>query len=881
MAIISLVGGGKSAVAKTVTDVLTISDFPTVTGSGFAMVSYTAASGATYGGGLANNSGNLTINTTNKNNGKYGLVVTNSPGKLKSITIEGISNSKRTVTVYASNTAFNTDKTPSEQGSSIGTITLSSTTLTVDGDYTYFGLGTNGSTQCTSITIEWEVEGEGVDVSAPTFSVASGTFETDFNLTLSCETADAAIYYTTDGTTPSAESTLYTSAGIAINATTTVKAIAIKEGQSSSVASATYTKVVTYENIAALKAAAVDGGTYKVKLDNAVVTYVNSSKVYFQDATAGLYLFTSGHGLSEGQLLNGTATVTYAVYNGLNEITSLSGVTATDGGTVSATVLTAADLLANPTKYESMLVKIEGATVTTAFTSTNRNGVIEKDGNTINLYNAVSGTTFDDMIEGNTVNVTGYPGYYNTTFQVNVYDGGIVADGQTAVVADPVISPESQTFSASFTAEITCATEGVTIYYTLDGTDPTTSDTKQTYTEAITIPTATTTLKAYAEKDGVQSDVVTATYTYKEVVIQEGTNTYVKVKDTADLVAGATYLVVSEDNNVAMGYFTNDKRMPVTVTVTDGVITLDATSVATEAGESDKVYEFILGGETNAWTFQDAADNTYVTGKNKSLDSSSTVTENSTAIISFNSLGNATITFDSYALRYNKSAKMFRTYSSSTGVVIQLYRKVGQVSISPAGYATLYTDKAYVMPTNLTGATVSGEDANYSNLLIDYKYAAGATVPAKTPLVLKGEEGTYYYSILSGNTDAADTPTNNVLYGSTTDVTTTGNAANGTQSFYKLSYDSNGENLGFYWGAEDGEAFTSKGGKCYLAVPQTSGLSQKRGFSFTEIENKTTGIDSVTTNTENAAVYTLDGRRVKNATAKGIYIIGGKKCIVK
>lgn len=740
------------------------------------------------------------------------------------------------------------------------------------------------NTQITKINIYKKASAG--DVSAPIFSVENGTtFETDFNLTLSCETEGAAIYYTTDGTTPSAESTLYTSAGIDINATTTVKAIAIKDGQSSSVVSATYTKVVTYDNIAALKAAAVDGGTYKVKLDNAVVTYVNGSKVYFQDATAGLYLFNSSHGLTAGQLLNGTATVTYSVYNNLNEITSLSGVTATDGGTVSATVLTAEELLANPAKYESMLVKIEGATVTTAFTTSNRNGVIEKDGSTINLYNAVSGTTFDDMIEGNTVNVTGYPGYYKTTFQVNVYEGGIVADGETTVVADPVISPESQTFSESFTATITCATEGATIYYTLDGTDPTTSDTKQAYTEAITIPTATTTLKAYAEKDGVQSDVVTATYTYKEPVAPaEGTYTYVKVTDEADLAAGATYIVVNEDNNVAMGYFTNDKRVPATVTVSDGVINLDATSVAVEAGEKNKVYEFILGGETGAWTFQDAADNTYVTGENKKLASSSTVTDNSTATISFNSLGNATIKFGSYQLKYNDSSstnKMFRTYSTSTGKVVQLYRKVGQVSITAAGYATLYTDQAYVMPTNLTGATVSGEDANYSNLLIDYKYAAGATVPAKTPLVLKGEEGTYYYSILSGNTDAAETPANNVLYGSTTDVTTTGDAANGTQSFYKLSYDSNGENLGFYWGAEDGAAFTSKGGKCYLAVPQTSALSQKRGFSFTEIENKVTGINAVNVDTENAAVYTLDGRRVKNATVKGIYIIGGKKHIVK
>jgi predicted histone-like DNA-binding protein len=51
----------------------------------------------------------------------------------------------------------------------------------------------------------------------------------------------AAIHYTTDGSTPTAESTVYSEA-ITLSATTTVKAIAIKNGQSSEVASRVFTK---------------------------------------------------------------------------------------------------------------------------------------------------------------------------------------------------------------------------------------------------------------------------------------------------------------------------------------------------------------------------------------------------------------------------------------------------------------------------------------------------------------------------------------------------------------------------------------------------------------------------------------------------------------
>jgi len=52
---------------------------------------------------------------------------------------------------------------------------------------------------------------------------------------------DARVYYTTDGTTPTSGSTLYTAA-FTLSATTTVKAIAIKDGNSSSVTTKTFTK---------------------------------------------------------------------------------------------------------------------------------------------------------------------------------------------------------------------------------------------------------------------------------------------------------------------------------------------------------------------------------------------------------------------------------------------------------------------------------------------------------------------------------------------------------------------------------------------------------------------------------------------------------------
>jgi len=80
-----------------------------------------------------------------------------------------------------------------------------------------------------------------------------------------------------------------------------------------------------------------------------------------------------------------------------------------------------------------------------------------------------------------------------------------------SVVATPVISPSSQSFSGSVSVTITVATSGATIYYTTDGSTPTSSST--VYSGALTI-SATTTVKAIALKSGsAPSSVASATYT--------------------------------------------------------------------------------------------------------------------------------------------------------------------------------------------------------------------------------------------------------------------------------------------------------------------------------------------------------------------------------
>ena len=82
-------------------------------------------------------------------------------------------------------------------------------------------------------------DGSTTTVSMPTFSPEGGTYSSAQSVTISCPTNGATIFYTTDGTTPSASGTQYT-APITVGESLTLKAIAVKDGEQSSVATATY-----------------------------------------------------------------------------------------------------------------------------------------------------------------------------------------------------------------------------------------------------------------------------------------------------------------------------------------------------------------------------------------------------------------------------------------------------------------------------------------------------------------------------------------------------------------------------------------------------------------------------------------------------------------
>ena len=209
---------------------------------------YTAPSGAVYKGQSSGNATNQYIQLRSNNNNS-GIVTTTSAGKVTNISVTWNSSttSGRTLNVYGKNSAYSaaTDLYGNNAGTLIGTIVYgTSTELIITDDYEYIGMGSaSGAMYLDEIQITWESVTPTL-VATPTFNPESGTeFGDDgLNVTITCETTDASIYYTLNGDTPDNQSTLYNGA-ISLTETTTINAIAYDGTNYSNVATATYTYV--------------------------------------------------------------------------------------------------------------------------------------------------------------------------------------------------------------------------------------------------------------------------------------------------------------------------------------------------------------------------------------------------------------------------------------------------------------------------------------------------------------------------------------------------------------------------------------------------------------------------------------------------------------
>ena len=349
-------------------------------------------------------------------------------------------------------------------------------------------------------------------VATPTFTPAGGTYATAQNVTITCATEGASIYYTLDGTTPTDASTRYTSA-ITVSETKTIKAIAYSQtGETSSVASATYTIAAPLTTMDAIFAKATAVGAtatdVTVTFNNWVISGVKGNNAYLTDGTKGLIIYENGHGFAVGDALSGTVACQILLYQGSAE---LKGVSKTMTG---LTVTADAEISPVTATIDQLSGVNTGSVVTIENLTYNDNELLSDGTNTIKPYNSLYSAM--SFTSGHHYNVTGVYLQYNANPKEILPRSAddIEEIISTEQVETPTFSLAAGTYCGEQTVTISTLTEGATIHYTTDDTNPTVSS--SVYSSAITVD-ENMTIKAIAVKEGMDdSEIASAAYVINE-----------------------------------------------------------------------------------------------------------------------------------------------------------------------------------------------------------------------------------------------------------------------------------------------------------------------------------------------------------------------------
>ncbi|MBQ6187086.1 MAG: chitobiase/beta-hexosaminidase C-terminal domain-containing protein [Prevotella sp.] len=660
-----------------------------------------------------------------------------------------------------------------------------------------------------------------VAVESPTFSPVAGTYAEAQSVTISCETSGAKIYYTVDGSDPTANSTEYTAA-INVSTTTTIKAIAIAGNESSAIATATY------------------------HINSQASPYTVAQALAFNEYPAnGIYV----HGIvstaptqaptTSGQLTyyisdNGEATNQLEVYKGK--------------GLNNAAFEAQGDLQVGDivTVYGNVKIYQETKEFDT--------------GNYLVSFERPQGTPSITVAETEiSVPATGGEGTVEVTY-INIDESDI----QTLDAAG------AQATYDWLTVELN--NDGNIVY----SVDANTGAERVAYLQVYGLG---------SDESEVVSDVITITQA-AYVAPVEG-DKYVKVTSTADLTDGE-YLIVFEEDNLAFdgSLETLDAvGNTISVTIANNEIAANATIDAAtftietiEGGYSIKSASGLyIGNISDANALKADAETQYVNA------------------ITIGEENNADIVSAGSYLRYNAASNQtrFRYYKSGSYTnqkAIQLYKKVAEipaetvkVSIAAAAtdgtnfYGTMYySDKNLVVPQGAvaeTYAVVGGE------LKVSTSYAAGDIVPAGTAVVVKTEAaGSFEFAVTSENGKG---DSGSMLKGTDEAQTISGEG----YKYYMLSLNASRDanSVGFYFDQNSNGGTQVRNGahKAYLAVPVTAQTQNIMGFPF---GGDATGIEGLNVNDNVNAneVYDLQGRRMNvNNMPKGIYIVNGKKVVIK
>ena len=309
---------------------------------------------------------------------------------------------------------------------------------------------------------------------APTFTPPAGTYDVAQSVVLQAA-AGVVIRYTTDGSTPTSTSAIYT-APIAVpsTASTTIKAIATLPGYlQSAVASATYSFP------AAAPVFTPPAGPYLGPISVTATTSTSGGAIH--------YTFNGGQPDGSSPSVSSGGSISVPVSGTLRAITTASGLSSSTTTTVFYELIAGQPLISPVagSYTSSVTVSISAASGTAVYYTTN--GADPTTGST--PYTAPFTLTASATVKAKAF-VTGWTASSTAS---SIY---------TIKVAAPVLTPATGRWYTRRNVVATTTTGGATLRYTTDGTEPTTSSTAVGATGEILLARPTF-LRVKAFKSGV------------------------------------------------------------------------------------------------------------------------------------------------------------------------------------------------------------------------------------------------------------------------------------------------------------------------------------------------------------------------------------------
>jgi hypothetical protein len=491
----------------------------------------------------------------------------------------------------------------------------------------------------------------------PTFSPGTGTYTSAQSVTIADTTAGAAIYYTTNGTAPTTSSAVYSSA-VAVNASTTLEALAVAPGYAqSAVATAAYV----------IQSGASGSINFAGGFPNATGMQLNSvakvSSSNFLELTdggsqeAGSAFWTTPVNI-QAFTTNFTFQLASAVADGFTFTIQDVGPTALGGnggslgygpnpntgttGGIAKSVAIKFDIYSNNGEgTDSTGLFTNGAAPTTPAVNLTPSGIVLSSGDTISAQLVYNGTTLTLNLTDTVTNKT-----FSQAFTVNIpstvgantayigFTGGTggstaiqniktwtFTTGTTQVAAEPAFNPVPGTYTSAQNVSLSSATTGATIYYTVDGSTPTHSS--SVYSAPIVVNGSSLTIRAFASATAYQdSPIVVGTYQIQSATSPAATPTFTPASGTS--FSSTLSVSIADATSGAAIYYTTNGSTPTTGSqLYSGPFTISASAtvnaIATASGYSESaqgsanyIYSPVTSGAPVSDEFTEASLNTAV-----------------------------------------------------------------------------------------------------------------------------------------------------------------------------------------------------------------------------------------------------------------------------